>query len=171
MTSITFSNKAQDTYQDKQNNMDYDDLTNSSIIEFLNRERECLNGDESTEIEVGSIFEEINRLSDNNDDRSGDELLKEAEILLSKQEIIGCGVLTNPPSLIEFHQIAKSLGNENLHSNQHKKKHRSCNKSEEHPNAKEAPVQDVECDTAMNNLAGKLETVVIVDTGNDSQAT
>lgn len=60
--------------------------TNSSIIEFLNNEQQCLNADNESELDIDSIFEEINRLSDESDGRSVDEILREAELLLSKQE-------------------------------------------------------------------------------------
>lgn len=70
-----------------------DDITNgsSSIIEFLNQEQKCLNptdNDLTSELDVDSIFEEINRLSDESDERSVDEILREAELLLSKQQQI-----------------------------------------------------------------------------------
>lgn len=61
----------------------------SSIIEFLNQEQKCLNPiDNDSELDIESIFEEINRLSDGSDDRSVDEILREAEFLLCKQEQI-----------------------------------------------------------------------------------
>lgn len=62
--------------------------TSSSIIEFLNHEQKCLvhDTDVDSELDVESIFEEINRLSDDSDERSVDEILREAEILLSRQE-------------------------------------------------------------------------------------
>lgn len=60
--------------------------TSSSIIEFLNHEQKCLVHDTDSELDVDSIFEEINRLSDDSDERSVDEILREAEILLSRQE-------------------------------------------------------------------------------------
>lgn len=64
-----------------------DDLTNSSIIEFLNQEQNCLENDQNSEVDIDSIFEEINRLSgDPPDDRSVDEILREAEQLLSDRQ-------------------------------------------------------------------------------------
>lgn len=60
--------------------------TSSSIIEFLNHEQTCLAHDNDSEMDIDSIFEEINRLSDDSDERSVDEILREAEILLSRQE-------------------------------------------------------------------------------------
>lgn len=60
--------------------------TSSSIIEFLNHEQKCLVHDNDSELDIDSIFEEINRLSDDSDERSVDEILREAEILLSRQE-------------------------------------------------------------------------------------
>lgn len=62
--------------------------TSSSIIEFLNHEQKCSvhDTDVDSELDVDSIFEEINRLSDDSDERSVDEILREAEILLSRQE-------------------------------------------------------------------------------------
>lgn len=61
----------------------------SSIIEFLNNEQKCLNLVENdSELDIDSIFEEINRLSDESDGRSVDEILREAELLLSKQQQI-----------------------------------------------------------------------------------
>lgn len=63
--------------------------TSSSIIEFLNNEKECSNlADNGSEIDIDSIFEEINRLSDESDERSVDEILREAELLLSNQQQI-----------------------------------------------------------------------------------
>lgn len=63
--------------------------TSSSIIEFLNNERECLQLVENdSEVDIDSIFEEINRLSDESDERSMDEILREAELLLCKQKEI-----------------------------------------------------------------------------------
>lgn len=61
---------------------------NSSIIEFLNQEQKCLNQNsenDNSELDIDSIFEEINRLSDESDERSVDEILREAELLLEKQ--------------------------------------------------------------------------------------
>lgn len=60
--------------------------TSNSIIEFLTHEQKCLAQDNDSEIDIDSIFEEINRLSDDSDERSVDEILREAEILLSRQE-------------------------------------------------------------------------------------
>lgn len=70
-----------------------DETTNgsSSIIEFLNQEQKCLipsEADLTSELDIDSIFEEINRLSDGSDERSVDEILREAELLLSKQQQI-----------------------------------------------------------------------------------
>lgn len=72
-----------------------DEITNgsSSIIEFLNQEQKCListDNDLASELDIDSIFEEINRLSDESDERSVDEILREAELLLSKQKQIEC---------------------------------------------------------------------------------
>lgn len=68
-------------------NTDENPLTcSSSIIEFLNHEKTCLVPDNDSEMDIDSIFEEINRLSDDSDERSVDEILREAEILLSRQE-------------------------------------------------------------------------------------
>lgn len=62
---------------------------NSSIIEFLNNEQKCLNLEENdSELDIDSIFEEINRLSDESDERSVDEILREAELLMTKQQQI-----------------------------------------------------------------------------------
>lgn len=64
---------------------------NSSIIEFLNQEQKCLiptENDLTSELDIDSIFEEINRLSGESDERSVDEILREAELLLSKQQQI-----------------------------------------------------------------------------------
>lgn len=70
-----------------------DETTNggSSIIEFLNQEQKSLIATEhdlTSELDIDSIFEEINRLSDESDERSVDEILREAELLLSKQQQI-----------------------------------------------------------------------------------
>lgn len=71
-----------------------DETTNgSSIIEFLNQEQKSLIATEhdlTSELDIDSIFEEINRLSDESDERSVDEILREAEMLLSKQQKIEC---------------------------------------------------------------------------------
>lgn len=64
---------------------------NSSIIEFLNQEQKCLiptENDLTSDLDIDSIFEEINRLSGESDERSVDEILREAELLLSKQQQI-----------------------------------------------------------------------------------
>lgn len=70
----------------KANHLDNnEDYTSSSIIEFLNQERQQ-NDDENdnSDVDIESIFDEINRLSKTSDgDKSVDEILKEAEILLS----------------------------------------------------------------------------------------
>lgn len=69
-----------------------DEITNgNSIMEFLNQEQNCListENDVTSELDIDSIFEEINRLSDESDERSVDEILREAELLLSKQQQI-----------------------------------------------------------------------------------
>lgn len=63
-----------------------EDYTNSSILEFLNQENRCLDSDNMTELDVESIFDEINRLTVNtSDDRDVDEILKEAEELMQNQ--------------------------------------------------------------------------------------
>lgn len=63
----------------------------SSIMEFLRQEQKCLNRiDDDSERDIEIIFEEINRLSVGSDDRSVDEILREAEYLLCKQEQIEC---------------------------------------------------------------------------------
>lgn len=77
----------------QQQSLNGDDNTNgnSSIIEFLNQEQKSLiatENDLTSELDIDSIFEEINRLSDESDERSVDEILREAELLLSKQQQI-----------------------------------------------------------------------------------
>lgn len=65
------------------------DVTNSSIIEFLNQEQQCIDGldiENGSEVDIDSIFEEINRLSGDSD-RSVEEILKEAEMLMSRQDL------------------------------------------------------------------------------------
>lgn len=68
----------------------YATISNNSIIEFLSDEQKCLSSvvDNDSELDIDSIFEEINRLSDTSDERSVDEILREAELLLSKQQPI-----------------------------------------------------------------------------------
>lgn len=72
---------------------DADDFTNSSILEFLNQEKQCLDIDNGSEVDIESIFEEINRLSGDTqiirdtDDINVSEILKEAEMLINKQEL------------------------------------------------------------------------------------
>lgn len=64
-----------------------DDTTTASILDFLNQEQKCLDNGNDSDFDVDSIFEEINRLSGgDSEERSVDELLREAELLLSKQE-------------------------------------------------------------------------------------
>ena len=65
------------------NKQDYDDFTNSSILEFLNQEQQCLVDAVDSEIDIDSIFEEINRLSGDVEDRNVEDILKEAEQLLN----------------------------------------------------------------------------------------
>lgn len=66
--------------------------TTSSIFEFLQQERRCdggavMNGDDDSELDIDSIFEEINRLSGDTRGRSVEDILREAEALISKQEL------------------------------------------------------------------------------------
>lgn len=64
-----------------------DDTTTASILDFLNQEQKCMDNGNDSDFDVDSIFEEINRLSGgDSEDRSVDDLLREAELLLSKQE-------------------------------------------------------------------------------------
>lgn len=73
----------------------FDDITNSSIIEFLNQENQCYYDiDTTSEIEIESIFEEIHRLSGGGDntgttnpisDVNVEDILKEAERLITKR--------------------------------------------------------------------------------------
>lgn len=67
--------------------LDSDDFTTSSILEFLNQEKQCLDLDNDTEVDVDSIFEEINRLSGDMNGRNVEDILREAEMLISKQEL------------------------------------------------------------------------------------
>lgn len=55
-----------------------------SILEFLNNEQECT---DPSDLDIESIFEEINRLSDNTDDRSVEVLMKEAEYLMMQDPL------------------------------------------------------------------------------------
>lgn len=64
-----------------------DDTTTASILDFLNQEQKCMDNGNDSDFDVDSIFEEINRLSGgDSEERSVDDLLREAELLLSKQE-------------------------------------------------------------------------------------
>lgn len=68
--------------------LDVDDITaNSSILEFLSQEQRCL--DDNSEVDIESLFEEINRLSgdveQNRNVEDIDMLIKEAEMLMTKQ--------------------------------------------------------------------------------------
>lgn len=77
----------------QQQSINSDDNTNgsNSIIEFLNHEQKCLipsENDLTSELDIDSIFEEINRLSDESDERSVDEIIREAELLMCKQQQI-----------------------------------------------------------------------------------
>lgn len=75
---------------------DDDDITPTSILEFLNQEQKCLDSSaDASEADLDSIFAEINRLSGDSNDRSVDELLREAEMLLSKQEPLMDGANAN----------------------------------------------------------------------------
>lgn len=68
--------------------LDLDDITaNSSILEFLSQEQRCLS--DNSEVDIESLFEEINRLSGDVDQNPNvediDMLIKEAEMLMTKQ--------------------------------------------------------------------------------------
>ncbi len=70
--------------------LDIEDITaNSSILEFLHDEQRCL--DDNSEVDIESLFEEINRLSgdveQNRNVEDIDMLIKEAEMLMTKQDI------------------------------------------------------------------------------------
>lgn len=81
---------------------DDDDITPTSILEFLNQEQNCLDSSaDASEADLDSIFAEINRLSGDSNDRSVDELLREAEMLLSKQEPLVDGANTNLSELLK----------------------------------------------------------------------
>ncbi|ALC48899.1 CG42699 [Drosophila busckii] len=67
--------------------VELDYTSSSSIIEFLSKEQDC--NLEAADAE--SIFQEVNRLSDNTDMRSVDELLLEAERLIQQQLRLGSG--------------------------------------------------------------------------------
>lgn len=69
--------------------LDIEDITaNSSILEFLSQEQRCL--DDNSEVDIESLFEEINRLSGDVEQSRNvediDMLIKEAEMLMTKQE-------------------------------------------------------------------------------------
>lgn len=66
--------------------IDHQEMDEISILEFLNNEQECFDTDQS-DLDIESIFDEINRLSDNNDDRSVEVLMKEAEFLMSQDPL------------------------------------------------------------------------------------
>lgn len=63
-----------------------EEVDETSILEFLNNEQECFDTDPS-DLDIESIFEEINRLSDNNDERSVEVLMKEAEFLMMQDPL------------------------------------------------------------------------------------
>lgn len=72
--------------------LDVEDITaNSSILEFLSAEQRCL--EDNSEVDIESLFEEINRLSgevgepSNRNVEDIDMLIKEAEMLMTKQEV------------------------------------------------------------------------------------
>lgn len=65
---------------------DDEDTSPTSLMKFLNHEQECMNSGNDSDVDVDSIFEEINRLTGDSEDRSVDDILREAELLLSKQE-------------------------------------------------------------------------------------
>ncbi|XP_037029451.1 centrosomal protein of 162 kDa [Bradysia coprophila] len=69
--------------------LDVEDTANSSILEFLSAEQRCL--DDNSEVDIESLFEEINRLSgDVEPNRNGEDidmLIKEAEMLMTKQDV------------------------------------------------------------------------------------
>lgn len=62
--------------------VDHQEMDEISILEFLNNEQETSFDTDQSDLDIESIFEEINRLSDNNDDRSVEVLMKEAEFLM-----------------------------------------------------------------------------------------
>lgn len=96
------NNVFHDNFHQQQQNL-LDDITNSSIIEFLNQENQCYDIDTGSEIEIESIFEEINRLSGVGGDIGNgsttlvadtsisisdvnvEDILREAERLITKQ--------------------------------------------------------------------------------------
>lgn len=71
--------------------LDVEDTANSSILEFLSQEQRCLSLDDNSEVDIESLFEEINRLSgdveQNHNVEDIDMLIKEAELLMTKQDI------------------------------------------------------------------------------------
>lgn len=71
----------------RQLDLDGDDFTTSSILEFLNQEKQCGDLDNGTEVDVESIFDEINRLSGDMDGRNVEDILREAEMLIMRQEL------------------------------------------------------------------------------------
>lgn len=77
------------------NKSDADDVTPTSILEFLSHEQKCLDSGNDSDVDVDSIFEEINRLSGDSEERSVDDLLREAELLLSKQEHLVVDAVSN----------------------------------------------------------------------------
>lgn len=86
---------------------------NSSIIEFLNQEQKCLNPiDNDSELDIESIFEEINRLSDESDERSLDEILREAELLLCEQKQIGSDLKNNENDLMASSGVENGGGDD-----------------------------------------------------------
>lgn len=86
--------------------LDSDDFTTSSILEFLNQEKQCLDLDNGTEVDVDSIFEEINRLSGDMDGRNVEDILREAEMLINKQEL---GQLERSTQTKSDKSVCKSL--------------------------------------------------------------
>lgn len=97
----------------RQLDLDGDDFTTSSILDFLNQEKQCLDLDNGTEVDVDSIFEEINRLSGDMDGRNVEDILREAEMLISRQEL---GQLERPAPTKKTQTVNKSDRNRTIKS-------------------------------------------------------
>lgn len=102
-----------------------DEITTSSVIEFLNQEKNCMkmagcgkvdaDTEDNSEVDIESIFDEINRLSVRiGDEKRGvEEIIREAENLILNQEpiMLKCTEVVNEPRLCsDVHSEAAANG-------------------------------------------------------------
>lgn len=141
-------------------------LASNSIIEFLKNEKQCnaLNGvqdNDDSEVDIESIFEEINRLSDESDERSVDEILREAEILLSQQEQIELD-LSNEINCDDSSSVAQWKIDERLNTISEESTQRdlttTTTKSQNQHDLDQTKIDENENEANDNNVNGEDET-------------